>query len=131
MYADFIHPNYPVVAREVLAGNSGVVDVTNVGGSQKIMAYAPIYYHTGPFSEIGVFGGITIGAQLNQFHQPAVATSLTIRKEITHFVSRSVALISLTVVLVVAAALLLSHSITNPLKRLCLSPRPRALIASN
>jgi signal transduction histidine kinase len=126
LYADFIHPNYPIVAKEVLAGKSGVADVTNVGGSQKIMAYAPIYYDSGPFADNGVFGGITIGARLNQFHQPAVTTSQAIRQEITHFVSRSVALISLTVILVVAAALLLSHGITNPLKRLTLGTREMA-----
>jgi len=124
--ADFIHPNYAVVANEVLGGRSGVVDVTNVGGSRKIMAYAPIFYRGGPYRESGVFGGVTIGAELSQFHQAAVTTSKTIRKEITRFVSRSTALITLTVVMVFGAAFLLSHGITRPLARLTLGTREMA-----
>ena len=73
-----------MVANEVLGGRSGVVDVTNVGGSRKIMAYAPIFYRGGPYRESGVFGGVTIGAELSQFHQAAVTTSKTIRKEISY-----------------------------------------------
>jgi len=124
--AGFIHPNYPVVAREVLAGRSGVVDVTNVGGSQKVMAYAPIFFSRGPYAAGGVFGGVTIGAELSQFHLPAISTSQAIRKEITRFVSRSSALISLTVLMVFFAAYLLSHGITRPLMRLTLGTREMA-----
>jgi len=126
LHAEFIHPNYPVVAHEVLDGRSGVVDVTNVGGSRKIMAYAPILYRGGPYRTSGVFGGVTIGAELSQFHQPAVNTSQTIRKEITRFISRSTALITLTVVMVFVAAFLLSHGITRPLERLTLGTREMA-----
>ncbi|PLY01361.1 MAG: histidine kinase [Desulfuromonas sp.] len=125
-HADFIHPNYPVVARDVLAGRSGEVDVTNVCGSQKIMAYAPIFYRGGRYQEGGVFGGITIGAELSQFHQPALTTSQIIREEITRFVQRSTALITLTVVMVFVAAYLLSHGITRPLARLTLGTREMA-----
>jgi len=124
--AGFIHANYPVVARAVLAGESGVVDVTNVGGSKKVMAYAPIFYDRGPYAAGGVFGGVTIGAELGQFHRPAVSTSRTIREEITRFVSRSSLLISLTVLMVFVAAFFLSHGITRPLKRLTLGTREMA-----
>ena len=73
--ASFIHPNYPRVAEAVLRDESGVVEATNVGGSNKIMAYAPIYYAEGEYREHNIFGGITIGAEVDQFHQPAVATA--------------------------------------------------------
>ena len=63
--AAFVHPNYPEVHQAVLGGRSGVVDVTNVGGSQKIMAFAPIFYDSGSYAEKGVFGGITIGAEVS------------------------------------------------------------------
>jgi len=63
--AAFIHPNYPEVHQSVLGGRSGVVDVTNVGGSRKIMAFAPIFFDSGPYAETGVFGGITIGAEVS------------------------------------------------------------------
>ena len=126
LYADFIHPNYPEVALAVLKGNSGIVDVTNVGGSQKIMAYAPILYRGGPYREEGVFGGVTIGAELRQFHQPAIKTSQIIREEIAGFVNRSTFLITLTVIMVFVAAYFVSHGITRPLKQLTLGTREMA-----
>lgn len=44
LQAGAIHKNYPYAAHQVLAGEAGIVDVTNVGGAQKVMAYAPIRY---------------------------------------------------------------------------------------
>lgn len=117
-FAGFVHPNYPVVAEAVLHGKSGVADVTNVGGAEKIMAYAPIFFDRGEYRRSGVFGGVTIGAQLMQFHKPAVETSRVIRREITDFVGSSWMVIVLTAVLVVLAAYRLSRNITGPLLQL-------------
>lgn len=116
--AGFVHPNYPVAAKAVLAGEAGVVDVTNVGGSQKIMAYAPIFYSSGSYAASGVFGGVTIGAEVRQFHKAALATSAVIRREITRFVSGSSLMITVTGLLVLFAAWRLSRGITDPLQEL-------------
>ncbi len=117
-HAGFIHANYPVVAREVMQGNSGVADVTNIGGAQKIMAYAPIWFAPGEQVAKQVFGGVTIGAEVTQFHAAAMSASEVIRREITRFVSGSMAMIMVTALLVIAAAYLLSRSITDPLLNL-------------
>lgn len=116
--AAFIHPNYPDAYRAVLAGRSGVVDVTNVGGSQKIMAFAPIFYDTGPYAATGVFGGITIGAEVSQFHQMAETASLNIRNLYKAFLTGAWVLIGMTALLVVMVAYRLSHNITGPLSTL-------------
>ncbi len=113
--AGFVHPNYPEVAKAVLAGKSGVVDVTNVGGSKKIMAYAPIFFHGGEYGRRGIFGGVTIGAEVTQFHKAALATSEVIRREFTRFVSTSSLMITVTGLLVLFFAYQLSRGITNPL----------------
>lgn len=113
--AGFIHPNYPRAAEAVRIGRSGVVDTTNVGGSQKIMAYAPILYDRGDYAEQGVFGGITIGAEVENFHLPALTTARLIRQEITNYLSESWLVISITVFFVVLAAYYLSNSIVRPL----------------
>jgi signal transduction histidine kinase/HAMP domain-containing protein len=118
LHAGFIHPNYPVVAAAVLDGQTGVVDVTNVGGSQKIMAYAPISYGSGQFAARGVFGGITIGAEVRDFHKPALAASAEIRKQITRFAAESWLLIGMTGMFVFFLAYRLSGSITTPLLKL-------------
>jgi signal transduction histidine kinase/HAMP domain-containing protein len=126
LHAGFIHPNYPVAAAAVLDGRSGVVDVTNVGGSQKIMAYAPIFFNGGSFAERGIFGGITIGAEVRDFHKPALAASAEIRKQITRFSAESWLLIGLTCIFVLFLAYRLSGSITTPLLKLMSGTREMA-----
>ncbi|MDH3998947.1 MAG: HAMP domain-containing protein, partial [Desulfuromonadales bacterium] len=116
--AAFVHKNYPLAHQAVLGGRSGVVDVTNVGGSRKIMAYAPIFYDSGPYAEFGVFGGITIGAEIKQFHMVADAVSIDIEQLYIRFLTGAWILIGLTFILVVAVAYRLSHTITAPLSRL-------------
>jgi len=117
-HAGFVHPNYPVVAAAVLRGESGVVDVTNIGGSEKIMAYAPIRFGYGVFAEKGIFGGVTIGAEVGRFHAAAHSASAQIRAEMTRFVGNGALMILATALLVVAAAYLLSRGITRPLSTL-------------
>ena len=116
--AAFIHPNYPDVHQSVLGGRSGVVDVTNVGGSRKIMAFAPIFYDSGLYAESGVFGGITIGAEVKQFHKMAESTSSNIRLLYEAFLTGAWVLIGLTALMVVFVAYRLSHNITSPLSTL-------------
>ena len=112
--ASFVHPNYPRVAEAVIVGKSGVVETVNVGGSNKIMAYAPIFYGEGVYQNHNIFGGITIGAEIDQFHQPAVATSHLIQKEISNYLKQSWLVLSLTIMFVVSTAYFLANSIVNP-----------------
>ena len=116
--AAFIHPNYPDVHQSVLGGRSGVVDVTNVGGSRKIMAFAPIFFDSGSYAEAGIFGGITIGAEVKQFHKMADSASTNIRLLYKAFLTGAWVLIGLTALLVVYVAYRLSHNITTPLSTL-------------
>lgn len=124
--AAFIHPNYPEVHQAVLGGRSGVVDVTNVGGSRKIMAFAPIFYDSGPYAEYGVFGGITIGAEVKQFHRMAESASENIRLLYKAFLTGAWVMIGLTALLVVFVAYRLSHNITGPLSTLIAGTRAMA-----
>jgi len=116
--AAFIHRHYPDVFQSVLGGRSGVVDVTNVGGSQKIMAFAPIFYDSGPYRETGVFGGVTIGAEVKQFHSIAESASANIKVLYHAFLTGAWFLIGLLAMLVVYVAYRLSHNITSPLSTL-------------
>jgi signal transduction histidine kinase len=124
--AAFIHPNYPFVHQAVLGGRSGVVDVTNVGGSRKIMAYAPIFYDQGRYAETGVFGGVTIGAEVREFHKTAEQASARIDRLFADFLGSAWVLIGLTAVLVTVAAYKLSRSVTNPLSSLISTTREMA-----
>ncbi len=125
-HAGFVHKNYPVVAEAVLAGRSGVADVTNVGGAEKIMAFAPIEFEYGEFSRTGIFGGVTIGAEVKQFHAAALSATEVIGREMTRFASGSMAMIGLTSLLVLFTAYQLSRGITGPLVDLTAGTRKMA-----
>ncbi len=127
--AGFVHPNYPRVANAVALGKSGVVETVNVGGSNKIMAYAPIFYGEGVYQKHNIFGGVTIGAETDQFHQPAVTTSHLIRKEISKYLKQSWLVLSLTILFVAGTAYFLANSIVNPI--LSLTEGTRRMIQGN
>lgn len=117
-HAGFIHPNYPRVADQVRKQKIGFVDTTNVGGAKKIMAYAPIIYDSGDYAQHGVFGGITIGFQLDQFQEAARKGSRLINQQLGKHRTRSVIILLVTSLLAGLSAFGLSRGITRPLLRL-------------
>lgn len=114
-HAGFIHPNYPRVAQMVREGKSGYVDITNVGGAKKIMAFAPIPYDTGDYRTHGVFGGVTIGFQVDQFHETARTGAALINQQLREHLRLSVIILAATCIMVVVCAWLLSRGVTRPL----------------
>lgn len=121
--AGFIHPNYPVVANAVRKRKIGYVDTTNVGGAKKIMSYAPILYDTGDYSKYGVFGGVTIGFQADQFHDAARKGSRLIHRELRAHRTLSAIIILLTALVAGFSAWALSRGITRPLNQLIIGAR--------
>ncbi len=116
--AGFIHPNYPVAASEVRNHKIGYVDITNVGGAKKIMSFAPIPYDTGDYNRYGIFGGVTIGFQVDQFHDAARKGSRLINQELREHRRLSALIILVTSLLAGFSAWSLSRGITRPLHQL-------------
>ncbi len=125
--ASFIHPNYPVVAAQVRLGKSGSIDITNVGGAKKVMAFAPIPYRTGDFTRHGVFGGITIGYQVDQFQEPARVGVEMVRDSFQEQLHASILIISIASLLVLFCAMVISRGITTPLALLSRQARDLAI----
>lgn len=117
-YAGFIHNNYPLVATTVRNHKNGYVDITNVGGAKKIMAFAPILYSTGDYGKYGIFGGITIGFQVDQFHDAAREGSSLIRKQLGEHRTRSAIILLATSIAAAIAAWRLAAGINRPLAEL-------------
>ncbi|MBT0653899.1 PAS domain-containing sensor histidine kinase [Geomobilimonas luticola] len=126
-HAGFVHPNYPVVANLVREKKSGHVDITNVGGATKVMAFAPILYRTGEYERSGIFGGVTIGFQTDQFREAARTSVTLINRQLQEHITTSAFIVALTSLLVVFCAWLLSRGITRPLA--VLTDRARQLAA--
>lgn len=116
--AGFIHPNYPKVAEQVRRHQVGTVDITNVGGARKIMAFAPIPYDTGIYRKHGIFGGVTIGFQVDQFHEAARTGSRLINAQLAEHHRQSIIIITLTALVAALASWLLARGITRPLNLL-------------
>lgn len=116
--AGFIHENYPQVAATVRNQKSGYVDITNVGGAKKIMSYAPILYNTGVYSKHGIFGGVTIGFQVDQFHESARKGSSLIHRGLRDYLTLSAMIFLCTALVAGISAGALARGITRPLQQL-------------
>lgn len=117
-HAGFVHPNYPRVAETVRKQKAGYVDIANVGGSKKVMAFAPILYSTGDYGKYGIFGGVTIGFQVDQFHDAAREGSNLIHKQLGEHRTRSAIIVLCTAFAAAFAAWKLSRGISKPLAAL-------------
>jgi PAS domain S-box-containing protein len=128
-YASFINPNYPQIAHEVRAGHSGVTETFNVGGTSRIMAYAPIFYSRPPYDRHGIFGGMTLGVETAKFEEPALHTGARI-DEMVDQTKRNGLLILLGAALVaVILAVTFSRTLTRPI--LYLAGKAREIAAGH
>lgn len=117
-HAGFIHPNYPKVADAVRRRQVGTMETTNVGRSRKIMAYAPILYDTGTYRKHGVFGGVTIGLQMDQYYQQSSYGSQLINRQLQEFRHRGAWIMALASLLAGLAAWRLARGIIKPIQKL-------------
>lgn len=124
---DFIHPNYPFIAREVRAGKSGVTSTFNVGGIPRVMAYAPIYYDRGPYTKNRIFGGITIGVQTAKFQEPAFLTSAKIKEMVQQTRNSASIILAVAAIVAIGLAVLLARTFTHPI--LLLAQRAKEIAA--
>ena len=113
--AGFVHPNYPLVAQSVRNKKSGSVVTTNIGGIRKVMAYAPIMYSTGDYEKYGIFGGITIGAELQQFRASTAKVAEELSGIIILFRDNISIFVVFTFLITAIASWLFSRSVTKPI----------------
>lgn len=116
--AYFVHQNYPVVLQEVREKKAGSVATINVGGTTKIMAYAPVRYDRGLYAEHGVFGGITVGTALETFHRPANDISALIDDIVVTTQQNFFWIVLLTIMLVWSVSWMISRGMTRPILKL-------------
>ncbi len=117
-FAAFVHPNYPFVAEEIRSHASGSVLTTNVGGIKKIMAYAPIEYDRGVYKKYGVFGGITIGLQLQHFNEQARVITSEMGKIISSFKDEIIYYVLIIFGFAMLISFFVSRSFSKPIQEL-------------
>jgi PAS domain S-box-containing protein len=114
-HVGFIDPNYPFISREVRAGKSGVTTTYNVGGTQRVMAYAPISFNRYPYDRYGVFGGITIGLETAKFREPALSAGAQIDSVVEQTKRNTLLILSVTALIAVTLAVGISRQFTGPI----------------
>ena len=128
-YVSFINPNYPQIAREVRALRSGVTSTFNVGGTPRIMAYAPIFYNRHPYDRYGIFGGITIGVETAKFKEPALMARLRIDEMVARTKKNSLLILTGAALFAIGLAVTLSRTLTRPI--LYLAAKAREIAAGH
>ena len=114
-HAGFVHPNYPEASRLAREKRSGSLDVTTIGKTTKLMAFAPILYGTGDYARHGIFGAVTIGYEVRQFREMARAGAALINRQLREHLWLSGLILAVTSLLVVSCSWVLSRSIIKPL----------------
>ncbi len=87
-------------------------------GRYSYVAYAPIPYYSSDYPMPQGFGWIGITADATTFHDAAKRTASVIRDEQLSIVTKTIIIISFSMIIVFAAALWLARSITKPVIRL-------------
>ena len=113
--ANFIHPNYPKVSEEVRKLKTGSMITTNIGGTKKIMAYAPIIYGNGVYKKSGVFGGITIGSEYERFNRPAKKFSDNLKNEVSLHIKNMIQIGFFTFFIAIFLSWFISRNFSLPL----------------
>lgn len=111
-------PNLPKMFEAVTHGEDGFVTTVNQSGAQKATTYAPIFFRHGGYAQSGIFGGVAIGAEMAEFHQAAdqVTTSIADQRRALEF--QMLMVILGTAVGVVLVAVLVTTTISAPVRRL-------------
>lgn len=117
-HAGMINPNYPFIASEVRKGRSGVTKTFNVGGTPRVMAYAPIFYHQKPYDRYGIFGGVTIGVDVTTFRAPILSTEQAIGDIVHRTKIQNILVLIATLMASIFLAFLLARNITRPILHL-------------
>jgi PAS domain S-box-containing protein len=114
----FIHPNYPVVLQEVRRHKSGKVITTNVGGIKKIMVYSPILYNKGVYSKHGIFGGITVGIESQNFQSTSTEIDKMIRTTFEKYFNNIAYVILGSIIFSFIISFFFSRNLTKPIIKL-------------
>ena len=122
-YAAWSDPNWPTIFAAVAQGQPGFAITINRAGARKASAYAPIRFGHGAYRSSGIFGGVVIGANVDEFHKSATVIRTTIQGEQSRQRANMLWILIGGIALLVGAAVLISASILRPVRHLTSAAR--------
>jgi hypothetical protein len=111
----FMDPNIFAIAKEALAGKSGIV-MYKYGGHTKFVAYAPIKFYASNLPEPSGFGWIGLGLEIEKYNEAAVKVSQNIEKESKAWTATVVLVLIVAMVILFFIMLILVRGITRSLR---------------
>jgi methyl-accepting chemotaxis protein len=70
-FADWVDPSFRQMYEAVMRGETGLQTIANQAGVERAITYAPIPFSYGRYRSSGFFGGVTLGANVEEFHRDA------------------------------------------------------------
>ena len=107
-----------VIASAVLSGESGSVQAKTLKGTVKVDVYVPIPFSHGVYEDGGYFGGLVISENLQNVEKAGEISKSSIRDSTNLLRGNIVWIAGLSVVALVAVAVVVSRNITFPIRRL-------------
>ncbi|NTV65334.1 MAG: HAMP domain-containing protein, partial [Oscillochloris sp.] len=117
-YGAWADPNLPTMFDAVSQGKDGFVITVNQSGAKKATTYAPIFFRHGVYAQDGIFGALAIGAEMAEFHQAADQVSVSIAAQRSSLEVQMLLVIVGTAVVVVLVSVLVTRTISAPVRRL-------------
>ena len=117
-HAGFLNATFPAAYEAVMQNQAGFTTRTNNQEVTILTYYHPIPFEHGVYRESGQFGGVTIGASLNRFHEAADAVGETIEQQQESLQSKLLWITVIGMGLLVTAAILIARSVTGPVRLL-------------
>lgn len=117
-HAGFLSEGYPKAAKDIREKKTGLVTVTNVGGIRKVMAYAPIFYNTKPYNNLGIFGGFTLGAKFEEFGSSTLKAQKMLLSTLENYEKNIGSLVFFLLFFVSIWGYIFSKHITLPIQKL-------------
>jgi HAMP domain-containing protein len=107
-----------VIASAVLAGQKGHISAKTLLDTEKVDVYVPIPFAHGVYREGGVFGGLVISENVQNVERAGRISRDVIRQAAGRLRGNIAWIAGVSVVLLVTTAVLVSRSITYPIRRL-------------
>ncbi len=107
-----------VIASAVLAGQKGHISAKTLLNTDKVDVYVPIPFAHGVYQEGGVFGGLVISENVQNVERAGRISRDVIREAASRLRGNIAWIAGVSVVLLIATAVLVSRSITFPIRRL-------------
>lgn len=114
-FGEWADPNLPLMYEAVLRQEDGFVITENQAGARKATTYAPIRFDEGVFAEAGVFGGVAIGAEMAEFHRPAILVGANITAVRRTIENNTLIITGLSIAILVTMVTILARRITRPI----------------